>query len=177
MMRIRREPSGFLHLLRQIIRYVGSLYALQIVLAGLVFLLVDIRWLSILVGLLFLVLVGVAGRSLAGDLDGDRRPLTFGRRTAHGLTALVIGLLWQVPGLLATVRFVQEEMGLVEYDGLSDLMDFLAETWHMALMPLLAAIPPGSVDGYHARYYFALLATSPALILLLVVASLTVRRR
>ncbi len=158
-----------LSLLKQIARYTLTLYGLQIVMAGLVFLLIDLTWVAIPLGLIFLALVWVAGRSLPGDLD-------VLPRWSHGLAALEIGLLWQFPGLLATNRFVRENLGRSEYDGLSDLFDFLAESWHLALMPLLSAIPAGTVDGYHARYYIALLAASPFLILLVLVAGLLPRR-
>lgn len=164
-------------MLWQVARYTLTLFALQVVLSGITYLLFDLWWLSIPVGLFFLGLVWVAGRSLPADLDGDRHAPTGRRRVVHGLAGLVIGLTWQVPGLLATNRFLREQMGLAEYDGISDLLDFLAESWHMVLMPLFAAIPPGTVDGYHARYYIALLAASPALILLLQIAVLVPRRR
>lgn len=137
----------------------------------------DRWWLSIPVALLFLGLVWVAGRSLPGNLDGDRHAPTGRRRVAHGLVALLIGSVWQVLGLLATSRFVSEELGLAEYDGISDLLDFLAASWHMTLMPIFAAIPAGTVDGYHARYYFALLGSSPALVLLLALAAVLPHRR
>jgi|GEM_PF-2945355 len=155
--------------LKQIARYTLTLYGLQLVMAGLVFLLIDWTWVAIPLGLAFLALVWIAGRSLRGDLDSLPR-------WSHGIVALVIGLLWQVPGLLATNRFVRENSGLSPYDGLSDLLDFLAETWHLALMPILSAIPAGTVDGYHARYYIALLACSPVLILLFTCATLLPRR-
>lgn len=164
-------------MIRQLLRYVGTLIGLQIVSSGLAYALIDIPWLSIPLALGFLALVWVAGRSLPADLDGDRHPLTVGRRAVHAGLALVIGLLWQFPGLLAPVRFLREELGLALYDGTSDLYDFACESWHLNLMPLLAAIPAGTVDGYHARYYIGLLSASPLLILLFLVAVLWPRQR
>lgn len=160
----------------QLLRYMGALYGLQVVMSGLAFMLFDYYFLSIPVGLAFLALVVMAGRSLPGDLDGDRYAPSLGRRLFHGLLALVIGLLWQLPGLLAPVRFVREQVGVAEYDGISDLFDFACETWHLALMPIYSQIPPGTVDGYHATYYIALLSSSPALILLFLGAVLWPRR-
>lgn len=159
------------------IRYLGTLYGLQIVMSGLAYMVFDLWWLSMPIGLAFLALVWMAGRSLPADLDGDRYGHLRARWPLHGLVALLVGSAWQVPGLLATVRFVREQLGVAEYDGVSDLLDFLCESWHMALLPLLAAIPAGTVDGYHARYYIALLAASPVLVLLLTAASVTAPRR
>lgn len=157
--------------MRQILRYVGTLWGLQIVTSGFAHLIFDLRWLSIPLAVGFLVLVWIAGRSFPGDLYG-RRPGPRRRLWIHGPAALLVGVLWQFPGLLAPIRFVQEEMGVAPYDGISDLYDFICETWHLNIMPLLAAIPPGTVDGYHARYYVGLLAASPALILLFLIAAL-----
>lgn len=164
-------------MIRQLFRYTGTLIGLQLVTSGLAYALIEIPWLSIPLSLGFLALVWIAGRSLPADLDGDRYAPTPGRRAVHAGIALVIGLVWQLPGLLAPVRFLREELGLAEYDGLSDLYDFACESWHLNLMPLLAAIPAGTVDGYHARYYFGLLASSPLLILLFLAAVLWPRPR
>lgn len=162
--------------MRQALRYVVTLYGLQIVMSGLAYMTFDWLWLSIPLGLCFLGLVWAAGRSLPADLDGDANAPTARRRVVHGITALAVGLVWQAPGLLATVRFIREQVGAAKYDGISDLYDFLCETWHMVLMPIYTAMPAGTVDGYHARYYYALLGSSPLLILILLVAALWPRR-
>lgn len=161
----------------QAVRYTAVLYGLQIVMSGLAYMVFDWYWLSIPLSFCFLGLVWMAGRSLPVDLDGDRFTPTLERRVAHGLVALVIGIAWQAPGLLAPVRFIRENLGLAQYDGVSDLYDFACESWHMILMPVYTRIPPGTVDGYHAIYYIALLASSAALILLFLVAVIWPRRR
>lgn len=159
------------------VRYTGVLFGLQVVMSGLAYMVFDYYFLSIPLSLFFLGLVIMAGRSFGPDLDGDRFAPSLGRRVVNGMLALVIGLVWQLPGLLATVRFVRENLGLAEYDGVSDLYDFACESWHMILMPIYTQFPSLTVDGYHAIYYIALLASSPVLILLLMVAVLWPRRR
>lgn len=140
------------------LRYLGTLYAVQAVFGGIVFLLADFTWLSYLPALAFLVMVWLAGRAFAAE--GGRWP-----------GALLIGLLWQVPGLQGTLRFVSDRTGWTSYDGVTDLQDFAMETWHTVLLPLLSAIPRGLVEGYYARYYIALVAVSPLLILAFTLAA------
>jgi hypothetical protein len=164
-------------MVKQFARYVGWLFALQVVMNGLAYMVFDAYWLSIPLAVGFLGLVWAAGRSLPGDLDGDRYRPTAGRKVVHALFALAVGLVWQLPGLLAPIRFIREQIGVSQYDGLSDLLDFLAESWHMILLPIYTRLPPATVDGYHALYYILLLASSAVLILLLAVAALWPRRR
>lgn len=163
--------------MRQVLRYIATLYGLQIVASGLAYLLFDLRYLSIPLSICFLGLVWWTGHSLPDLLDGDRYPSTRQRRWVHGPVAVLAGLIWQIPGLLAPGRFLGEKLGLAPYDGMSDLYDFVCEAWHLTLMPLLTTIPATTADGYHAGYYFALLATSPTLILLLLIAALWPRRK
>ncbi len=147
--------------MRTMFRYLGTLFALQAVFSMIVFLLSDFRWLAMAFSLLFLGVVFKAGRSFADDLRGKY----------PGALALAVGLVWQLPGLQGTLRFISDTIGITQYDGVTDLMDFAMETWHTVLLPLLAAIPKGLVDGYYARYYIALVAGSPALILLFTLAA------
>lgn len=143
-------------LLTTMLRYLGTLFALQAVFGMLVFLLSDYRWVATIVSITFLGLIFMAGRSFGEDLLG-RAPVAL---------APIVGLVWQLPGLQGTVGSVSDMIGFTTYNGITDLMDFGMETWHTVLLPILAAIQSGQVDGYYARYYIALLALSPMLVLL-----------
>jgi len=46
------------------------------------------------------------------------------------------------------------------------------QTWHTAMLPLVGQISPGLISGYYARYYIALVAMSPLLIVLFCFGSL-----
>lgn len=138
---------------KQVLRYTGTLYALQAVFGGIVFLLSDFRWIALTFSLIFLGLVLRAGSSFAADGGGPAG-------------AVLTGLLWQVPGLQGTLRFISDRIGWTQYDGTTDLMDFAMETWHTVVLPQVGSIPPGLVDQYFARYYIALVAGSPLLALL-----------
>lgn len=151
-------------MIRPIVRLIGTLVALQFVLGGAAFLLADYRWIAIAVGLAFVALVALAGWSFAGEADQSR--------WRSMLTVLLAGLIWQLPGLQGTLRYLSDTAGWTEYDGITDLQDFLMESWHTVAMPLLSVIPAGVVSGYYARYYVALVWLSPLLILLLIAAAL-----
>lgn len=152
-------------MIRQVLRYLGTLLALQAVFGGIVFFLSDVRVLALAGSAAFLALVWVAGRGFADDLD--RRP------GAVAGAAVVTGLLWQIPGYQGSLRFVTDTIGWSNYDGITDLQDFAMETWHTVLLPLLAALPPGVVDNYYARYYIVLVLGAPLLTLLFVAAALS----
>jgi len=147
------------------LRYLGTLYALQVVFSGIVFLLADYIWLSIPLGIGFLIMVGLTGRGLALETSHVRRRYLIPM-------ALVVGSLWQLPGLQGTIRYVTDRMGVTAYDGVTDLQDFAMETWHTAVLPLLGQIPTGLIHGYYARYYIALVAMSPLLVLVFCFSSL-----
>jgi hypothetical protein len=149
---------------RQTLRLIGTLLALQFVLGGVAFFLADYRWIAAVVGLAFLVLVALTGWSFAGEVDQSRWRTT--------LMVLLAGMIWQLPGLQGTVRYLSDTAGWTAYDGITDLQDFLMESWHTVALPLLSAIPPGVVGGYYARYYIALVWLSPCLILMLTAAAL-----
>lgn len=151
-------------MIRQTVRLIGTLVGLQFVLGGVAFLLAEYRWLAMAVGLAFLALVALAGWSFAGEADQGRWPSM--------LTVLLAGLIWQLPGLQGTVRYLSDTAGWTAYDGITDLQDFLMESWHTVSMPLLSVMPAGVVSGYYARYYIALVWLSPLLILLLTAAAL-----
>lgn len=145
-----------------LLRYTGLLVALQAVFSGIVFLLSDVGWLAILISMGFLVLLWLAGRSYAAE----------GGRWSGAMAA---GLLAQLPGLQGTLRSFSDMIGWTSYDGVTDLQDFAMETWHTVLMPLLSTMPTGQVGGYYARYYIALLAASPLLVLLFSLAASPLR--
>lgn len=167
-------------MIRYTLSFVWTLVALQLVFGGLVFLLADLVWLALPATMLFLGLVWVAGRSFAQEPSGLRRPLgvllrVTDRRSLTG--AILTASIWQLPGLQGSLRFLTDTLGWTNYDGMTDLQDFAMETWHTALLPILAAVPVGLVDGYYARYYILLVVASPVLIACFVVAAATVRRR
>lgn len=152
-------------MIRQMLRYLGTLFALQAVFGGIVFFLSDVRVLALAGSVAFLALVWVAGRGLADDLDQRPGPVAG--------AAFLTGLLWQIPGYQGSLRFASDTIGWSEYDGITDLQDFAMETWHTVLLPLLAAIPPGLVDNYYARYYIWLVLGAPLLTLLFVAAAMS----
>lgn len=148
--------------MRRTLRYTGLLFALQAVFSGIVFMLSDIGWLALPVSMVYLALVWVAGRSYAAEGGGWQG-------------AFLAGLLSQLSGLQGTVRSLSDMVGWTAYDGVTDLQDFAMETWHTVVLPLLASIPTGQVGGYYARYYIALLAASPLLIILFSLAASPLR--
>lgn len=152
-------------MIRQMLRYLGTLFALQAVFGGIVFFLSDVRVLALAGAIAFLALVWLAGRSFAADLD--RRPWPVAG------AALLTGFLWQLPGYQGSLRFVTDTVGWTAYDGITDLQDFAMETWHTVLLPLLAAIPPGLVDNYYARYYIWLVLGAPLLTLCFAAAAVS----
>jgi hypothetical protein len=165
--------------IRYTLRFVGTLVALQLVFGGLVFLLSDLVWLALPATILFLGLVWVAGRTFVQGPSELRRPLgALSRVNARpSLTgAIVTALIWQLPGLQGSLRFLTDTRGWTAYDGITDLQDFAMETWHTALLPILTAVPVGLGDGYYARYYILLVAASPALVASFVIAAATARR-
>jgi hypothetical protein len=147
---------------------VAALWLLQAVAGGFAHLLYDWRFLAIPVSLLYLLLAGAAALWL-----GSR----YQTRGGAALAALVTGLLWQLPVVLGAVNQVRELLGLTEYDGNSDLLDFAMQTWQTALMPLLGLLP-GRGAQVLAGYYIGLVL-SPAFLLLgfAVLAALGVQRR
>ncbi|HEY3366051.1 MAG TPA: hypothetical protein VGK74_13420 [Symbiobacteriaceae bacterium] len=159
--------------MRKLLQAVVALVLLQVVMGGITFLAADYRPVAVLVGLGFLALVWVAGRGFGRDADPGP-----GRTAQHGpgrtaAQALLAGLLWQLPGLQGSIRFATDQVGWTAYDGITDLQDFLMETWHTVLMPLLGVLPAGQVAHYYARYYILLVAVSPFLVLLFACAALS----
>lgn len=152
-----------------LLRYAVTLFALQVLFNGVVFLISDYQAVALLASLPFFALVWAAGRALARE-GASRHPITT------AACAAAAALIWQLPGLQGTVRFLSDMVGWTQYDGITDLQDFAMQTWHTVALPLLAAIPPGQVGGYYARYYFGLLAASPLLVLLFVSAAATGQR-
>lgn len=146
---------------KRMLRYLGTLFALQVIFSMIVFLISDYRWLAVAGSLIFLGLVWKAGRSFGAETTGQWPPAL----------ALIVGLVWQIPGLQGSTGSLSDMLGFTDYNGITDLMDFGMETWHTAVLPLVAALPPGRVDGYYARYYIALLAMSPSLVLLFTLAA------
>lgn len=149
--------------MRRVFRYTVTLVALQAVFGAIAFLLADLRLPSILVGLLFFGLVWAAGRAFATEGGG-------------WAGAAAAGLFWQMPGLQGSLRYLSDTLGWTAYDGITDLQDFAMESWHTVLLPQLAALPRGLVDGYYARYYIGLVLLSPCLVAAFTLAA-TFRRR
>lgn len=131
-----------------LVRYVGSLWLLQAMAGALALFLFDLRVVAVSCSLLFVALALGTARSLR------RESSKIGREGVLGV-ALAVGLLWQLPGLLGTINQVRETLGLTEYDGNSDLLDFAMQTWQMALMPVLAYFP-GRGSEHLAGYYIGL---------------------
>ncbi|HYF91614.1 MAG TPA: hypothetical protein VD969_05180 [Symbiobacteriaceae bacterium] len=154
--------------MRLIMRYVGLLAAMEVVFSGIAFLLSDWPWLAALAAPVFVVLVWLTGVALAADRGCSRR--------ATALTAAFIATIWQLPGLQGSIRFLSDTAGWTEYDGVTDLQDFLMQTWHTVFLPVLAHIG-GRAGGYYAAYYVGLVLASPLLILLFVCAALWKMRR
>lgn len=153
--------------MRQVLRYALLLFALEAVASGLAFLLSDWAWLAVLVAPAFLWLVWMAGASFAAERD---------RPGAPWLGALAAALA-QWPGLQGSVRFLTDTTGLTEYDGVTDLQDFLMQTWHTVFLPLLALLPNWRADGYYALYYVGVVVASPLLVVLFAAAAWMKQRR
>lgn len=154
--------------MRHILRYIALLIAMEIVFSGIAFLLADWPWLAVLPAPALIALVWLAGSNFAADWD---RP-----RWSTAAAATLIGLVWQVPGLQGSIRFLTDTVGWTEYDGVTDLQDFLMQTWHTVFLTVFSHVG-GQVDGYYAVYYIGLVLASPVLILLFLSAALWKLRR
>jgi hypothetical protein len=152
------------------VRHLSTLIGLQVVLGAIAFLLADYRWAAGLVSLLFLVLIGLTWRSFATGW-------AWRHRWGAWMVAMLVGLVWQLPGLQGSVRYFTDTVGWTSYDGVTDLQDFAMETWHTIFLPLLALIPPGQVHRYYARYYMGLIYLSPVLVLLLLTTTILLSSR
>lgn len=154
--------------MRHILRYSALLIAMEIVFSGIAFLLADWPWLAVLPAPAFIALVWVAGASFAADWE---RP-----RGSTAVAAALIGLVWQLPGLQGSIRFLTDEVGWTAYDGITDLQDFAMQTWHTVFLTVFSHVG-GQVGGYYAVYYIGLVLASPLLILLFIGAALWKWRR
>jgi hypothetical protein len=152
------------------VKHVSTLIGLQLVLGAIAFLLSDYPWASRLVSVLFLVLIGLTLRSFATGW-------AWRHRWGAWMAALMVGLVWQLPGLQGSVRYLTDTLGWTTYNGVTDLQDFAMETWHTIFLPLLALVPSGQVHGYYARYYMGLIYLSPLLVLLLLTTTILLSSR
>lgn len=129
------------------------LMALQAVVDGLTFFVYGMRWVSLAGGLL--LLAGV-WRVSADGLRGLRRREVW--------AAAVVS---QVPGLVGTVNFLLVQAGLYRQTSFGDILDFVMETWHTALLPWATLLPNrmvGTFSGEKLVFFFlALPLFSPVL--------------
>jgi hypothetical protein len=151
-------------MVKHCLRLLGSLFALQLLFSAIVFLVSSWQLPALVLGLGFLYLITRVARQFGAQVRK-----TEGHRARAW--AFFTGLIWQLPGLQGSVRFVTDQIGWTSYDGMTDLQDFGMETWHTVLLPLAAQIPSGWTVGIYAPYYLALLLASPLLVVLLTTAA------
>lgn len=149
------RPAALLGLL-------GLLYALQAVTGVLVYFCLDLWWLSLPLGLAYLAGVWVVAREVAAG-----RP-----RRWRLPAALLLALLWQAPGLLGSLNLLGERLGWTQYGALSDLLDFVAQTFHTPLLPWVVLLSDKAWSHGYALYYWLQGWLSPALGLGFVAAAL-----
>lgn len=109
------------------LRAAGGVMALHVVLGGLIYFLYDILPLALAGGLFFL---WEAGRIIRETLHDRPRWEVW-----------AAALLSQVPGLAGTANVALVQLGFYKQNSLGDILDFLMETWHTALLPWVMLLP------------------------------------
>lgn len=135
------------------LRTAGLLMGWQVVLGALAYFVYGSPWLARGVGALLLILFWmVTAQRLVG------RP----RREVWAAAVLS-----QLPGWVGSVSVLLEQLGVYSHNSVLDIVDFVMETWHTALLPWATLLPGQKVLTFSgerlAWFFIALPLLSPLL--------------